>query len=179
VASIIIAVGLSILIGAALSLRFNVFALVPTAALALLGTAGIAVGHGSPIGPVAFVTVLLTAALPIGYFAGAIALAVVEESFQLENGANTYGAQNLDYERNSGKFKMLDIQECMEVVGSDGDHVGIVDHKESDCLVLSGDDPKAGGRPRLIWADWVDYVDNKIHLNKSSEKAVSKWQVAA
>ena len=29
-------------------------------------------------------------------------------------------------------FKSLDIQEHMEVVGSDGKHVGIVDHKEGD-----------------------------------------------
>jgi hypothetical protein len=97
--------------------------------------------------------------------------------------ADTSVAQNFHQERSSGMFKMLDIQKRMEVVGSDGDHVGIVvgivEHKESNCLVLSGDDPKAGGRPHLIWADWVDYVDNKIHLNKPSKRAVSEWQVAA
>jgi hypothetical protein len=77
-------------------------------------------------------------------------------------------------------FKSLDIQERMEVVGSDGKHVGIVDHKEGDGrIMLTKDDPKAGGRHHLISIDWVGYVDRKVHLNKPSQKAMSEWQVAA
>jgi hypothetical protein len=59
-------------------------------------------------------------------------------------------------------FKILDIEEHMEVVGSDDKHVGTVDHKE-----------------HLIWIDWVDYVDRKVHLNKPSQKVISEWQAAA
>ena len=71
-------------------------------------------------------------------------------------------------------FKSLDIQEHMEVVGSDGKHVGTVDHKEGgDRLMLTKDDPKAGGHHHLISIDWVDYVDRKVHLNKPSQKADS------
>jgi hypothetical protein len=33
-------------------------------------------------------------------------------------------------------FKMLSIQESMEVVGSEGDHVGTVHHKERDRLII-------------------------------------------
>jgi hypothetical protein len=91
-------------------------------------------------------------------------------------------AQALDYsadQRRSTMFKMLDIQEHMEVLGSDGNHVGAIDHKESDRIILSGDDPKAGGKPHLISVDWVDYVDSKVHLNKPSKKAISEWQIAA
>ena len=45
-------------------------------------------------------------------------------------------------------FKSLDIQKDMEVVGLDGKHVGTVDHLETaDRIILSKDDPKAGGRP--------------------------------
>jgi hypothetical protein len=77
-------------------------------------------------------------------------------------------------------FKSLDIQKDMEVVGSDGKHVGTVDHLETaDRVILSKDDPKAGGRQHLISIDWVDYVDQKVHLNKSSTKATSEWQMAA
>jgi len=77
-------------------------------------------------------------------------------------------------------FKMLDIQEHMEVVGSDDKHVGTVDHKEGDdCIILIKDDPKAGGRHHLISIDWVDYVDRKVHLNKPSQKVMSEWQAAA
>jgi hypothetical protein len=66
------------------------------------------------------------------------------------------------------------------VVGLDGNHVGIVDHLETaDRIILSKDDPKAGGRQHLISIDWVDYVDQKVHLNKPSTKATSEWQTAA
>ena len=77
-------------------------------------------------------------------------------------------------------FKSLDIQKDMEVVDLDGNHVGIVDHLETaDRIILSKDDPKAGGRQHLISIDWVDYVDQKVHLNKPSTKATSEWQTAA
>ena len=62
-------------------------------------------------------------------------------------------------------FKSLDIQKDMEVVGLDGNHVGTVDHLEAaDRIILSKDDPKAGGREHLISIDWVAYVDQKVHL---------------
>ena len=52
-------------------------------------------------------------------------------------------------------FKSLDIQKDMEVVGLDGNHVGTVDHLEAaDRIILSKDDPKAGGRQHLISIDW-------------------------
>ena len=77
-------------------------------------------------------------------------------------------------------FKSLDIQEHMEVVGSDGKHVGTIDHKEhDDRIVLTKDDAKAGGHRHLISIDWVEYVDRKVHLNKPSQKAMLEWQTAA
>ena len=77
-------------------------------------------------------------------------------------------------------FKSLDIQEHMEVLGSDGKHVGTVDHKEgSESVILTKDDPKAGGRHHLISMDWVDYVDVRVHLNKPSKKAIAEWQTVA
>src|SRR6266436_4236723 len=77
-------------------------------------------------------------------------------------------------------FKSLDIQMNMEVEGLDGKHVGTVDHLETaDRIILSKDDPKAGGRQHLISIDWVAYVDQKVHLKKSSANATSQWQAAA
>jgi hypothetical protein len=77
-------------------------------------------------------------------------------------------------------FKSLDIQEHMEVLGSDGKRVGTVDHlDDSERIMLSKDDPKACGRHHLISMDWVGYVDQKVHLNKPSKTAMSEWQVAA
>src|SRR6185437_16163531 len=83
-------------------------------------------------------------------------------------------------ERRCNMFKSLDIQKDMEVVGLDGKHVGTVDHLETaDRIILSKDDPKAGGRHHLISIEWVDYVDQKVHLIKPSTKATSEWQTAA
>ena len=77
-------------------------------------------------------------------------------------------------------FKSLDIQDHMEVVGSDGKHVGTVDHMEgAEQILLTKDDPKAGGKHHLISMDWVDYVDKKVHLNKPSQTVMSQWQAAA
>ena len=77
-------------------------------------------------------------------------------------------------------FKSLDIQKDMEVVGLDGKYVGTVDHLEAaDRIILSKDDPKAGGRHHLISIDWVAYVDQKVHLNKPSKTAMTEWQTAA
>jgi hypothetical protein len=76
-------------------------------------------------------------------------------------------------------FKSLDIQEHMEVVGSDGQHVGTVDClKGSDRIMLSKNDPKSGGQHHLIAMDWVQYVDQQVHLNKPSKAAMSEWQAA-
>ena len=85
-------------------------------------------------------------------------------------------------------LKSLEIQKDMEVVGLngkevmglDGKHVGTVDHLETtDRIILSEDDPKAGGRHHLISMDWVDYMDQKVHLNKPSTQATSEWLAAA
>jgi hypothetical protein len=46
-------------------------------------------------------------------------------------------------------------------------------------ILLTQDDPKAGGQHHLISIDWVAYVDQKVHLNKTSKKGMSEWQAAA
>lgn len=72
------------------------------------------------------------------------------------------------------------IKEHMEVIGSDGEHVGTVDHLEgSDKIKLAKNDPKAGGRHHLIPTAWVDHVDAHVHLKKSSKDAMAQWQAAA
>lgn len=78
-------------------------------------------------------------------------------------------------------FKSLDIQQRMEVVGSDNKHVGTVDHvlDGAEDILLTKDDPKSGGLRHVISMDWVDYVDKRVHLNKSSKAAMSEWHAAA
>jgi hypothetical protein len=72
------------------------------------------------------------------------------------------------------------IKEHMEVLGSDGQHVGTVDHLEgSNQIKLTRKDPKAGGTHHLIPTDWVDHVDQHVHLNKPSKDVQSQWKNAA
>ncbi len=72
------------------------------------------------------------------------------------------------------------IKEHMEVLGSDGQHVGTVDHMEgSDKIKLTKTDPKAGGQHHFIPLAWVANVDSHVHLNKSSKDATQQWQAAA
>jgi hypothetical protein len=72
------------------------------------------------------------------------------------------------------------IQNQMEVVGADGQHVGTVDHLEGgDFIKLTKSDPAAGGKHHFIPIDWVENVDRQVHLNKKSDDAKKEWQDAA
>jgi hypothetical protein len=77
-------------------------------------------------------------------------------------------------------MKAQDIKEHMEVLGSDGQHVGTVDHLEgSDKIKLTKTDPKAGGEHHFIPVSWVARVDAHVHLNKPAKDVQSQWQAAA
>jgi hypothetical protein len=70
----------------------------------------------------------------------------------------------------------FNIAEHMEVLGSDGKHVGTVDHMEgSDQIKLTKNDPKAGGQHHLLSLDLVDHVDNCVHLKKPSAEVMARW----
>ncbi len=77
-------------------------------------------------------------------------------------------------------IKTDQIKEHMEVLGSDGQHVGTVDCLEgSDKIKLTKSDPKSGGEHQLIPLDWVDHVDQHVHLSKSTKDAQTQWKSAA
>jgi hypothetical protein len=167
------------LIGAALGVRFNILILFPAIGLALLGTAAVGIAHGDPIGSVVLTMVLIGTTLQLGYLVGVVSRPVLVSIGMLKADMPRKFA-HVGGQQSFSMFKSLDVQDHMEVVGSDGEHVGTVDHKETaDRIVLTKDDPKAGGRPHLISIKWVDYVDDKVHLNKPSKQATTEWQVAA
>lgn len=65
-----------------------------------------------------------------------------------------------------------EIREHMEVLGSDGDHVGTVDKVEGDRIKLTKDDPQAQGQHRYISLDTVDSVEeDAVWLNLTAEQA--------
>jgi hypothetical protein len=66
--------------------------------------------------------------------------------------------------------------EHMEVVGSDGSHVGTVDKVRGDSLILTRSDPEAGGIHHSIPCSWIETVDDKVCLNLTAEEARNRWR---
>jgi hypothetical protein len=70
-----------------------------------------------------------------------------------------------------------EIREHMEVVGSDGGHVGKVDHVLGDQIELAKMDLGSGLKHHLIPLSWIDHVeDDKLCLNMTKDAAKDGWQ---
>jgi hypothetical protein len=70
------------------------------------------------------------------------------------------------------------IREHMEVLGSDGQHVGTVDKVEGQRIKLTKNDPAAPGDHRYIHFDSIASVDTAVHLNRTAAQAKDEWGVA-
>jgi hypothetical protein len=68
------------------------------------------------------------------------------------------------------------VAEHMEVVGSDGAHVGRVDKVRGDRIVLARSDEAADGIHHSLPCAWVGNVADKVTLNKSAEEAKQAWR---
>lgn len=73
------------------------------------------------------------------------------------------------------------IREHMEVKSSEGEHIGTVDRVEgTEKIKLAKSDPAShDGHHHFIPLDWVDHVDNHVHLKKSSSEIQNHWRHAA
>ena len=69
------------------------------------------------------------------------------------------------------------IEEHMEVVGSDGQHVGIVDHLQDGKLKLTKHDSNADGVHHFIELSTIASIDNFVTLNLSASDAIAGWEV--
>jgi hypothetical protein len=68
------------------------------------------------------------------------------------------------------------IKERMEVLGSDGAHVGTVERVQgTDEIKLTSDDPDANGESHYIPLAWVVHAEIKIHLRQSGDEAKARW----
>jgi hypothetical protein len=67
------------------------------------------------------------------------------------------------------------IRENLEVVGSDGEHVGRVDHVFGDKVELAKLDLAGGLKHHIIPVSWVDHVDEHVHLNVTKDDARARW----
>jgi len=71
------------------------------------------------------------------------------------------------------------IQEHMPVVGSDGGHVGTVDHLDGQCIKLTRTDPEAQGQHHFIHIDSIASIENgEVHLNRTTAEAKDEWGTA-
>jgi hypothetical protein len=79
-------------------------------------------------------------------------------------------------ERNTQRNSLERVTEHMEVVGSDGEHVGTVDKVRGDRILLTKSDTDAGGRHHSIPSRWIDRVDDKVMVRKTAEEAQAHWR---
>ncbi len=76
-----------------------------------------------------------------------------------------------------GRFDATTITEHMPVLGSDGVHVGTVDHLDgADRIKLTKND-SSDDRHHFIPMSWVERVDTHVHLKKSAGEAQKEWSV--
>jgi hypothetical protein len=81
-------------------------------------------------------------------------------------------------ERRQGKRQLLrQIREHMEVVGSDGEHVGTVDRTAGDRLILTKSDEASGGAHHSLMCTAIDRVEgDKVILDISADDARKQWR---
>ena len=68
------------------------------------------------------------------------------------------------------------IREHMEVLGSDGEHVGTVDHLEDDDMIKLTHTDSPDGKHHYLSTDFVDRIDEHVHLNLTAAEAVEEWE---
>ena len=72
------------------------------------------------------------------------------------------------------------IKPHMEVKGSDGSHVGVVGRVDNDRLVLSKEDPAAGGSDHeLPMSDVGTVTPQQVNLTISGAEARKTWKPAS
>jgi len=68
-----------------------------------------------------------------------------------------------------------DIKEHMEVIGSDNEHVGIVDHLDGDRIKLTHHDSQADGKHHFLPLTAIASVGEFVTLTMTKAEAESQW----
>lgn len=80
--------------------------------------------------------------------------------------------------RTTQRQSLGQAQEHMDVVGSDGAHVGTVDKIAGDRIILTKGDRDAGGRHHSIPSRWIDRVEGQtVVLEKTADQAKEEWRL--
>lgn len=78
--------------------------------------------------------------------------------------------------RQAQRRSLSEVAEHMEVVGSDGSHVGTVDKVLGDRIILTKSDPGAGGVHHSVPSSWVEKVAGNVSLNRTADAARAEWR---
>jgi len=78
--------------------------------------------------------------------------------------------------RSSQRNALQRVSEHMEVVGSDGVHIGTVDMVRGDRIILTKSDKDAGGHHHSIPSAWIETVDDKVTIAKTADEAQHLWR---
>ena len=74
-------------------------------------------------------------------------------------------------------IQISQIREHMEVVGSDGGHVGRVDKVMGEEIELTKLDIGSGLKHHMIPVSWVEMIDDDtLHLNMTKDAAKAGWR---
>lgn len=79
-------------------------------------------------------------------------------------------------ERQGQRQSLTKVEEHMEVLGSDGEHVGTVDKVRGDTILLTKNDKDAGGHHHSIPSRWIQTVEDKVTLRKTAAEAKQAWR---
>jgi hypothetical protein len=78
--------------------------------------------------------------------------------------------------RQSQRDLLKKVDEHMDVVGSDGEHVGTVDKVRGDRIILTKNDADAGGHHHSIPCSWLQSVEGKVTLARTAAEAKAAWR---
>lgn len=99
------------------------------------------------------------------------------EEYQRENQSRFESDFHSWRNTRQGQRQLLQkVEEHHEVVGSDGAHVGTVDHVRGDRILLTKADKSAGGHHHSIPCAWIETVEDKIHINRTAAQAQQAWK---
>lgn len=78
--------------------------------------------------------------------------------------------------RQNQRQSLQRAREHQEVVGSDGQHVGTVDHVRGDRILLTKSDKDAAGHHHSIPVSWIEKVEDKVYINRTAAQAQAAWK---
>jgi len=76
-------------------------------------------------------------------------------------------------------WNAANVREHMEVLGTDGKRVGLVDGLEGSSIKLTREGPGAEGQHHYVPFSWVEAVDNRaVYLTMTSDEVRKEWNAA-